>query len=149
MALPRNRHKKRALAHTLSVVESKAIREIAKLDGEILSASSTVGQFLERYLVSEAVARQLIANKTGKPCPQKLNFTSIQSAAKHFPLTLFIHPQLIENIFRSGNGHRNSKTPRQLRNSIVHSLSKEDCVEIRVRHNDLMALMQRWLKHFV
>jgi hypothetical protein len=143
------KHKTRTPTHTLSNRESKALREIVKLDGEILAATSSVGQFLERYLVSEAVARKLISNKTGKPCPQILNFSSIQSAAKHFHWTLSIHPELIESVFRSGDGLRDSKTPRQLRNSIVHEISKVDCVEIRTRQNDLMKLMQRWLDHFV
>ena len=149
MVRPRGRQRKRALNQALSHAEIKSIREIAKLDGKILSATTPVGHFLERYLVSEAVARKLIAYKTRKPCPQTLNFQSIVSASKHFYLAPSIHPQLIENVFRGGAGHRNSKTPRQLRNSIVHSLSREDCVETRTRHHDLMALMKRWLDHFV
>lgn len=123
-------------------------RSIAEVDGSVLDSRSSAGRFIERYFVCEAIARKLISDKMGKPCPQTLNFASIHSAVNYLGLGSSIHRKLIEDIFRSGEGAPNHRTPRQLRNGVVHGLAKQHLSEISHRIDDLMNLMQCWLQHF-
>lgn len=51
-------------------------------------------------------------------------------------------------MFTADVGHRNSKTPRQLRNPIIHQLAAADIEEASARCSELLAQMQRWLDLF-
>ena len=128
--------------------QKKVLREIAAQDGQWSKATTRVGRFVECYIVAEALARRLIAIKLGRQCPQTLSFTSIQSATKSLGLSSNISPELIEQVFRSGELQRSNNTPRQLRNAIIHGLSDKACHEVNEYSVRLMKLMQRWLQHF-
>lgn len=123
-------------------------RKLSSLDGKLLETTTPLGSFIERYIVCEAVARKIISDHTNKPCPVKLYSTSVVSAAKHFGLLGTAGSQLISEIFRSGDGNRNCKTPRQLRNAIIHELNSQDCEEAIARHKELYKLMSEWLELF-
>lgn len=123
-------------------------RTLAELDGAALGASTKVGKFIERYIICEAIARNQISRKIGRPCPHTLNFTQIQAAVRYYGLGDRIAPQLIESIFRGGDGTKGARTPRQLRNGLIHGLSEAHRGEVEMRHDSLMSLMNRWLRHY-
>lgn len=131
------------------VLTPKEIRELRKIVQQKpgFSAQGNVGRFFDLYLLCEATARKLVYYKTRKNS-QILNIDSIKSTINlFFPNKTANIP--IENIFGSAvKRKRNDKTCRQLRNSYIHSLSKEDRNEIDRRINTLEQDMQKWLSLF-
>ena len=135
--------------HLPTKQQTKSWKKIAAYDGRLIGSTTPLGQFLERYIICEAVARKLIADKTGKPCPGTLQVKQINSALKTFNFAEQAQSQLVERIFLSGKGIRDCKTPRQLRNAIVHGISEKDCSEVTRHHVTLMKLLELWLKIYL
>jgi hypothetical protein len=123
------------------------LRTLAQRNGVWFDAKTNVGKFIESYIIAEAIARRLIFINSKKPCPPTLNFTSIRSASKSFDITRSISVDLIEDIF-SGNNRNGRKTPRQLRNGIVHEISNISLIEIESRIHELTILINSWIDCF-
>ena len=137
---------KRKRHRTLTPQEIKELKKIVRQNPGF-SAQGNLGIFFDLYLVCEATARKLIYYKKKKN-PEGLNINSIISCVNlFFPNKLASIP--MENIFGSAISRtRNNKTCRQLRNSYIHNLSKEDKNEIDRRINILERDMQKWIKLF-
>ena len=109
----------------------------------------SIQDFCALYMTCEATARKLIKyykDANGLPVKQNFSILEVNAAVRHFGLT--INQPIIDKIFKSGDGIRNSKTCRQLRNSFFHTLQKEDRQEIIDRFVDLKSDMDTWLNLF-
>jgi hypothetical protein len=137
------------LSQLLTNEQLNVLNGLAILDGTWCASPTNVGSFIERYIVAEALARNLIALNSGKQCPNILYLQSIKSAARSFEASLNIPSDLIDAIFRSSNARAgNVSTPRQLRNLLIHGLSSKARLEVEREHKKLMDLMKRWLDIF-
>jgi hypothetical protein len=67
----------------------------------------------------------------------------IYNAARNYKLN--ITKDEVAHIFKSGNGKRDTITPRELRNAYVHNKSPNDAIEIISRNRELIKLMKVWL----
>jgi len=134
--------KKSKKKQCLSVVQKN---ELSKIISRMpnFSSQGSLGVFFDYYLVCEATARKLIYYKTGSDA-NILVITSIKAAVTlYFPEK---EDQIsIDDIFKSGEGHRHKKTCRQLRNSYIHNLSPEDRSEIETRITLLKSYMVNWI----
>ncbi len=127
------------------------VREINKIfdDKHDIIKNKYIGEFITNYINCEALARKLISyymadRQMKQPTRyQKLKTDTIARAAKHFEVD--ISEDAIEQVFKGGNGKRNHKTPRQLRNAYIHTKSTNDALEIVSRNKELIKRMQVWL----
>jgi len=105
--------------------------------------------FLSLYIDCEATAKKYVyyykADKKQKNSNtyEGLKYDEVGKAARYFALE--INADLIKKIFESSTGIRNHKTPRQLRNGVVHSKSIKDIEEIELRFDELLSLMNTWI----
>lgn len=74
----------------------------------------------------------------------ELNYEEVQKAVKYFALEIN-DIGIIARIFKSSTGIRGKKTPRQLRNGIMHAKSVEDINEVVERSAELRGLMEKWM----
>ena len=126
-------------------------KEIAKILSNRYSIyeNDKLVKFISLYIDSEATAKKYVQyykkDKKQKITGgfESLNYSDVQKAVKYFSLN--IDNKLIAQIFESGKGNRNKKTPRQLRNGIIHSKSSKDIEEIEQRFDELSKLMEIWL----
>jgi hypothetical protein len=122
--------------------------------------SRHLGEFFDKYLVSEALVWKLLLyykSDTGKRQSQKsrtkkkqfkpFQWTEVKAALKHFAIERK-EADWLKDIFSGGEGIRDEKSPRQLRNGYVHSISQHDLREIKERWYDLEVSMNRWLRLF-
>ncbi|NCB26780.1 MAG: hypothetical protein EOM12_12300 [Verrucomicrobiae bacterium] len=126
-------------------------KEITKLlsDRYVLGKNIKVVKFLSLYIDCEAVSRKLIfyyRQETGKKSVkdfEKLQSQVISAAVRYFKLN--INEKIIHSIFHSAGGIRGEKTPRQLRNALIHSKSIKDIEEIEKRNEELIRIMNVWI----
>jgi hypothetical protein len=108
------------------------------------SCQGPIGQFLDRWLLCEVIAKKLIMyHKKSNELPTHWNYIQVTAAAKHFAINL--KPEKNQAIFKGGHGKRGENTPRQLRNGYLHSLSTPDADEIIDRSSYLTSLLDDWL----
>jgi hypothetical protein len=138
--------------YNFSIQQKKEIKKILNRTPGF-SKQGQLGEFFDKYLLCEALARKIIeykrnySKKQGKSDKfETLNYTSIESALKFYKYNSYIN--IIVKIFKSGDGIRDEKTPRQLRNGYFHNLSEEDRKEIETRSNDLISLMNDFINQF-
>ncbi len=130
----------------------KRIKEVNRLlnPGNSLKGNPKLLGFISLYISCEAVAKKFVYYmKTDKEVNTSeayddLRYPDIEKAAEHFGLE--VQQELIKRIFKSGKGKRNSKTPRQLRNGIIHLMNSNDIKEVIQRDNELISLMKKWLE---
>ncbi len=105
--------------------------------------------FLSIYIDCESSARKLVNYhrvNTGQAVlaiKDKFQHTMIYNAARYYQLN--ISGDEVADIFKSGNGKRNTMTPRELRNAYIHNKSPNDAIEIITRNRELVKLMKVWL----
>ena len=110
-----------------------------------LSCQGSVGVFLDHWLICEALAKRLIMyHKKLTELPHHWTYEQVSAAIKHFRIN--IKPELNEKIFKGGRGKRGENTPRQIRNSYLHSLSPAEVVEIESRISEYVLLLEEWHK---
>jgi len=110
-----------------------------------LACQGSVGVFLDHWLVCETLAKKIIMyHKKLNDLPFHWSYEQVTAALNYFNIN--IKPELNEKIFRGGHGKRNENTPRQIRNSYLHSLSPADIQEIEIRINEFVSLLKEWLK---
>ena len=132
--------------YNFSTKQKKEIKKILNRTPGF-SKQGQLGEFFDKYLLCEALARKIIEYKKGKSDKfETLNYTSIESALKFYKYNSYI--DIIVKIFKSGDGKRGEKTPRQLRNGYFHNLSEEDRKEIETRSNDMISLMNDFINQF-
>jgi len=133
------------------VLSKAQFRGLTKLvdDKYSIIRDERLRQFLSSYIDCESSARKLvnyhravIGQKVlvGK---DKLQYTMIYNAARNYKLN--ITKDEVAHIFKSGNGKRDTITPRELRNAYVHNKSPNDAIEIISRNRELIKLMKVWL----
>ena len=117
-----------------------------------LSTSQNLVDFFDLFFVCEVTARKLIKyyqTANNKPVMTKYeSYTTptLRSAIKYYSLS--INDSILKNIFLSGEGKRNQKSCRQLRNAYIHSLLNEDKQEIINRFPQLKNDMDTWISLF-
>lgn len=132
-------------------LDKRRKKEIAKILSNRYSIyeNDKLGNFISLYIDSEATAKKYVQyykkDKKQKSTDkfESLKYSEVEKAVKYFGLN--IDNKLIAQIFKSSNGKRNKKTPRQLRNGIIHSKSSKDIEEIEQRFDELSKLMEMWL----
>lgn len=110
------------------------------------SCQGKLGKFLTLYLTLESLARKIYQYKFEKEAPISLYYNNIATAFKGFGI-VGSDTTLIEKIFRSSRENlRGNKTPRQLRNPIIHNLSVKDIEEVIERFPELSNRMELLLQ---
>ena len=111
------------------------------------SSQRSLGEFFDLYLICEVSAKVLVAYYSPKNKKRVLRIDNIKSAIRvFFPNDIERIP--VNEIFQSGNGTRNNKSCRQLRNSYFHELSEKDRIEIEERIIVLKSYMEIWINLF-
>jgi|GEM_PF-2351423 len=110
------------------------------------SAQGKLGEFFDLYIVCEVTARKLIYYNTHKK-DIKFRIDDLEKAVNKFYPEKY-DKDLIQQIFKSGKGKRGNKTSRELRNSYLHTLCKDDRQEIENRFDTLKMYMNRWIEIF-
>ncbi len=127
------------------------IVETLLLHRENFQSEKPVGKFVDLYILCEAIAVRLVDFNLGRQ-HKVLQSKSIKTAYNklvEIGVAQRIQQEaLIEKIFKSGNGIRGKKTPRQLRNPIIHQLAKSDIDEVNSRSIEIMRLMEWWIAEF-
>lgn len=119
-----------------------ALSEITQRSPGFLCQGS-LGEFIDRYFVAETVARKLslyYQEDDNKTKSDRLQVQQLRAALSHF--SIVFSEQDVQALFAGGDGKRNTKSARQLRNGYVHSLSSGDRKEIEeksVKLNPLLA----------
>jgi len=132
---------------TFSPQQKKEIKRIGQsFPG--LSCQGSVGVFLDHWLICEALAKRLIMyHKTLNDLPHHWTYEQVSAAIKHFGIN--INPDLNEKIFKGGRGRRGENTPRQIRNSYLHSLSPAEVQEIESRIKEYVSILEEWRKEII
>lgn len=121
-------------------LEDAASREIG------FSCQGRIGEFIDSYLRCDLFATRLqnfyqrdkVYKKTG------LNTQVLSDAFQYFGLRFSKENILL--LFQGGEGKRDKKSARQLRNGYLHELSEHDRVEILRKGGELNAKMNRFLQ---
>ena len=132
-------------------LDNRRRKELKKLLNEryLINENKILINFISLYIDCEATAKKFVQYyKSDKGLKysdayESLKYDEVVNAAKYFALN--IDSQLIVNIFTSGIGIRGFKTPRQLRNGIIHSKAVKDIEEIELRFDELSKLMETWI----
>ena len=128
--------------YTLSPQQKRELKKITTLSPNF-KAQGKLGEFFDLYLVCESTAKKFL-EFTGYKTYQ---VNSIQKIIeKYFPNS--IDKKQIESIFKGGEGTRNSKSCRQLRNEYLHQLSIKGRTEIENRIEELSDNMNKWIVLF-
>lgn len=133
-------------------IDKRRRKEITKLLSKrfLIEENERIVKFISLYIDCEATARKYVQyykRDNGKKISEAfetLNYSEIEKAAKYFGLK--IDNALVKQIFQGSTGIRGSKTPRQLRNGIIHSKVFNDLEEVEQRFNDLCKLMEKWIQ---
>lgn len=116
-------------------------------DRYAIHENKKVTHFISLYIDSEFLAQRIVSYKRGYENKNDFLALNYQELAKSLKLFKFsVSAALIKEIFKSGNGLRNQKTPRQLRNGLMHEKSIRDIVEIEARYDELIGYMNQWVK---
>lgn len=105
-----------------------------------------LGMFLDRYFVAEVLARKLMSfyqNDTGKTHFDKMQIQQLNAAISHFGVVF--SERDIRTLFLGGEGQRDTKSARQLRNGYVHNLSSADRCEIESNASALTFLLNNFI----
>ena len=116
-----------------------------------LECAGSIGIFIEKYIRCEALATKMISYYTEdsrKPRPKVLQINQIKATFKYYDIE-HLEPLEIEKLFSGGEGHRGSKSARQLRNGYLHSLSPNDRKEIEDNISSLIVLMDQFISLFM
>lgn len=131
--------------------DEKRRAKMQKLLGERTSLDSNraLRRFVARYVDCEATARALVgyylADRGVKHSEKRqLNVHDVWRAAGYFGVTA--DEEMVLSVFRGSDGIRGEKTPRQLRNALIHRKTLADVEEIEEREEELLARMGRWLE---
>lgn len=102
--------------------------------------------FLSLYIDSEFLAQKTVSYKRAehnKKDFSSLNYLELIKSLKLFNIS--VPKKLVKQKFKSGDGLRNHKTPRQLRNGLMHEKSISDIHEIIDRYEELTKYLSTWL----
>ena len=131
---------------TLTTQQRQAlIKVVERVPG--LACQGKLGDFLEKYLVAEAMARKILkfgAGTESGTVHQSLDLRLIQQAARS--LSLGTSPEALRALFLGGVGIRGTKSARQLRNGYLHSLNQQDRDEIESRFLELASLLTSFME---
>lgn len=134
--------------------DGKRQAKIRKLLGKrtSLEENRALGRFVARYVDCEATARALVgyylADRGVKTSEKRrLHVHEIFRAAEYFGVEADGElVDLVDSVFYGGDGIRGKKTPRQLRNALIHRKTLADVEEIEEREGELLERMDRWLE---
>ena len=89
------------------------------------------------------MAQKIVSYKRGYENKDfsELNYQELVKSLKLFKFSF--SSALIKEIFESGKGLRNQKTPRQLRNGLMHVKSIMDIIEIETHYDELIGYMNQ------
>lgn len=124
-------------------------KELRKCTRNIVGfrVQGNLGLFIDKYLVCELLARKIIEyknNRSNKNGSQNYTIMQIKASYKTL-LNIAYAPGVIDIIFPGGEGIRGQKSPRQLRNGFIHSISKHDIEEIDINIKALVSAMDEWI----
>lgn len=111
-----------------------------------LTHNAKVTTYIQTYIDCEVSAQKLIRyykKDIGRKAPARLYLPNILKTVDHFGLK--VDRSLIFRIFPGGEGLRNKKSPRQLRNAYVHKKHPQDCLEMLATFDRHLAWMRVWL----
>ena len=129
----------------LSNLNKKEIKKIF-IDDFCIEKNYKFYSFISKYIDCEASARKLVQynlNKSDSDDFSALYCNQIYSAILSYELD--IPKNITREVFKSGKGIRNQKTPRQLRNGLFHKKDINDLIEIENRYEQLIEIMENWL----
>jgi hypothetical protein len=117
-----------------------------KLRTPNFSCQGALGEFIDKYLVAETIANKLVrfyVTDTNLSTSFTLKTRQLIAAMRYFDI-VFVNSK-IKAIFISGTGKSGAQTPRQLRNSYMHSLSKSARLEVENRSTDLLTQIEEFI----
>lgn len=129
----------------LSIQRNGALVEITQR-APGFSCQGSLGMFLDHYFVAEVLARKIMSfyqDDTGKTHSDKMQIQQLNAAISHFNFAL--SEKDIRTLFLGGEGQRDTKSARQLRNGYVHSLSSADRREIEKNASTLISLLNNFI----
>ncbi len=136
----------------LTKTNKKEIKKILSERYNLINNSS-LNNFISLYMDCEATARKIIyyydLKVKQKKKKERKKFTNlycptIVKVVSYFEIN--ISRDLIVSIFSSDRTlTRNHKTPRMLRNGVIHEKKIQDIIEIENRYDFLKKIMEEWL----
>lgn len=126
----------------LSDKQLSALIDIANIKPGF-SCQGKSGKFIDAWIVAEAIAKRLITYRTLKDVGITWKSTDVEASVKHFGFSIPTH-LMTKKIFSGGPGRKSDRTPRQLRNAFLHSISKETLEEMNSKGEEFSKLLVEW-----
>lgn len=129
----------------LSSQRIQAIRKVSNPNTSLKNNKEVI-DFLSLYIDCEVVARKYVdfynSDRKKGTRDNMLRYDNIIKSQKFFGIK--ITDELVKSIFSSKPEKRGNKSPRQLRNGIVHANSSGDIKEVKKSSKKLLKLMNEW-----